>query len=147
MAAILFWPQCVNFYPDDISISPRDANIMVAVKYQPSFNDALGVHYLPHNWFRRSPLARYYLLKHGIWHYHVPWGPCWYGLHCGGQNDLLWNIRGKLQKSTLVQVMAWCHQATSHYLSQYWIRSMLQYGVTRLQWVNVYECILLIHDH
>ena len=27
-------------------------------------------------------------------------------------------------KSTLVQVMAWCHQATSHYLSQCWPRSM-----------------------
>ena len=26
-------------------------------------------------------------------------------------------------KSTLVQVMAWCHQATSHYLSQCWPRS------------------------
>ena len=27
-------------------------------------------------------------------------------------------------KSTLVQVMAWCRQATSHYLSQHWIKSM-----------------------
>ena len=27
-------------------------------------------------------------------------------------------------KSTLVQVMAWCHQATSHYLNQFWPRSM-----------------------
>ena len=39
-------------------------------------------------------------------------------------------------KSTLVQVMAWCHQATSHYLSQCWPRSMPPYGVTRPQWVN-----------
>ena len=39
-------------------------------------------------------------------------------------------------KSTLVQIMAWCHQATSHYLSQCWPRSLLPYGVTRLQWVN-----------
>ena len=39
-------------------------------------------------------------------------------------------------KSTLVQVMAWCRQATSHYLSQCWPRSMSQYGVTRPQWVN-----------
>ena len=29
-----------------------------------------------------------------------------------------------IAKSTLVQVMAWCHQATSHYLSQCWPRSM-----------------------
>ena len=40
------------------------------------------------------------------------------------------------EKSTLVQVMAWCRQATSHYLSQCWPRSLLPYGVTRPQWVN-----------
>ena len=39
-------------------------------------------------------------------------------------------------KSTLVQVMAWCRQATSHYLSQCWPRSVSPYGVTRAQWVN-----------
>ena len=32
--------------------------------------------------------------------------------------------------------MAWCHQATSHYLSQCWPRSLSPYGVTRPQWVN-----------
>ena len=37
-------------------------------------------------------------------------------------------------KSTLVQVMTWCRQATSHYLSQCWPRSMPPYGVTRPQW-------------
>ena len=30
-------------------------------------------------------------------------------------------------KSTLVQVMAWCRQATSHYLNQCWPRSLLLY--------------------
>ena len=40
------------------------------------------------------------------------------------------------EKSTLLQVMAWCHQATSHYLSQRWPRSMLPYGITRPQWVK-----------
>ena len=39
-------------------------------------------------------------------------------------------------KSILVQVMAWCRQATSHYLSQCWPRSMSPYGVTRPQWVK-----------
>ena len=39
-------------------------------------------------------------------------------------------------QSTLVQVMAWCHQATSHYLSQCWPRSLSPYGVTRPQWVK-----------
>ena len=42
-------------------------------------------------------------------------------------------------KSTLVQVMAWCHQAPSHYLSQCWPRSLSPYGVTRPQWVNGHD--------
>ena len=40
-------------------------------------------------------------------------------------------------KSTLVQVMAWCRQATSHYLSHCWPRSMSPYGITRPQWVKL----------
>ena len=36
-------------------------------------------------------------------------------------------------KSTLVQVMGWCHQATSHYLSQWWPRFLPPYGVTTPQ--------------
>ena len=42
-------------------------------------------------------------------------------------------------KSTLVQVMAWCRQATRHYLNQCWPRSMSPNGVTRPQWVNKLE--------
>ena len=33
-------------------------------------------------------------------------------------------------KATLVQVMAWCCQATSHYLSQCWPRFMMSYAIT-----------------
>ena len=33
--------------------------------------------------------------------------------------------------------MAWCRQATSHYLRQGWPRSMSPYGVTRPQWVTL----------
>ena len=40
-------------------------------------------------------------------------------------------------QSTLVQVMAWCHQATSHYLSQCWPIYMTPYCVPRPQWVNM----------
>ena len=40
-------------------------------------------------------------------------------------------------KSTLVQVMAWCRQATSHYLSQCWPTFMSPYSVTRPQWFNM----------
>ena len=32
--------------------------------------------------------------------------------------------------------MAWCRQATSHYLSQCWPRSLSPYSVIRPQWVN-----------
>ena len=39
-------------------------------------------------------------------------------------------------KLTLVQVMAWCRQATSHYMSQFGPRSLSPNGVTRPQWVN-----------
>ena len=44
-------------------------------------------------------------------------------------------------KSTLVQVMAWCRQATSHYLSQCWPRFLSPYGITRPQWVKFTGCI------
>ena len=40
-------------------------------------------------------------------------------------------------KSALVQVMAWCCQATSHYLGQCWPRFPSPHGVTRLQWVKM----------
>ena len=39
-------------------------------------------------------------------------------------------------QSTLVQVMAWCRQATNHYLCQRWPRSLPPYVVIRPQWVN-----------
>ena len=39
-------------------------------------------------------------------------------------------------KSSLVQVMAWCRQRVSHYLNQCWARSMSLYGTTRPQRVN-----------
>ena len=39
-------------------------------------------------------------------------------------------------KSTLIQVMAWCHQAASHCLNQCWPSSMSPCGITRDQWIN-----------
>ena len=39
-------------------------------------------------------------------------------------------------KPTLVHVMAWCRQATSHYLYQCWPSSMRPCIVTRPQWVK-----------
>ena len=40
-------------------------------------------------------------------------------------------------KSTLVQVMACCHQATSHYLNQCWPKSLFPNSIPRPQWVNL----------
>ena len=57
-------------------------------------------------------------------------------------NDSPWNFSGKsanILKSTLVQVMVWCRQATSHNLSQCWATLLRQYGVARLQCVNSLE--------
>ena len=47
-------------------------------------------------------------------------------------------------KSTLVQVMAWCRQATSHYLNQCWPRSPTPYRVNRPQWVKL-VILLFLH--
>ena len=58
------------------------------------------------------------------------WGIC-------SEIALLWmSLDFTDDQSTLVQVMAWCRQATSHYLSRCRPRSPSPYGVTRPQWVN-----------
>ena len=46
---------------------------------------------------------------------------------------VLWMAQNFNEKSTLVQVMAWCLQATSHYLSQMLTQI---YGTTMPQWVT-----------
>ena len=46
---------------------------------------------------------------------------------------LRWNFDDKY---ILIQVMVWCHQATSHYLSQYWPSSMSSYVITRPKWID-----------
>ena len=47
-------------------------------------------------------------------------------------NALRWTLQDlTADKFILVQVMAWCHQATSHYLSQCWHRPMSPIGITR----------------
>ena len=55
-----------------------------------------------------------------------------WGISC--EITLLWMSLDFIDdQSTLVQVMAWCRPATSHYLSQCWPRFLLPYGVTRPQ--------------
>ena len=68
------------------------------------------------------------------------WGICY-------EIALIWmSLDFTDDQSTLVQVMAWCHQATSHYLNQCWPRYMSPYGVTRPQWVKhrIYWSVHLI---
>ena len=42
-------------------------------------------------------------------------------------------------KSVLVQVMAWCRQATSHYLNQCWPSFLTHICGTRGRWVNEFH--------
>ena len=61
-------------------------------------------------------------------------------------DNALWWMPQNLtdDKSTLVQVMAWCRQATSHYLSQCWLSSLSPYGVASPKWVK--ESLYVMRD-
>ena len=53
---------------------------------------------------------------------------------------LKWMAQDKTDdKSTLFQVMAWCHQSTSHHMSQCWPRPMALYSTTRPKRVNLHN--------
>ena len=68
-----------------------------------------------------------------------------WGISC--EINLIWmSLSITDDQSILVQVMAWCRQATSHYLSQCWPRSLSPYGVTRPQWVNILKTRSLWHS-
>ena len=62
---------------------------------------------------------------------------------------LLWNypqVDFTDAKSTLVQVVAWYCQATSHCLSQCWPITLSLYDVTRPQWVHIMD-IMILQQH
>ena len=53
------------------------------------------------------------------------------------ETALRWMLHAPIDdKSTLVKVMAYCRQATSHCLTQCWPSCMTPYGVIWPQWVN-----------
>ena len=57
------------------------------------------------------------------------------GIAC--EITLMWmSLNFTDDQSTLVQVMVWCRQATSYYLSPCWPRSLSPYDVSRPQWIN-----------
>ena len=61
-----------------------------------------------------------------------------WGISC--EIALIWmSVDFTDDQSTLVQVMTWCRQATSHYLSQYWARFLSPHGITRPHWVKVLD--------
>ena len=70
-----------------------------------------------------------------------------YGVQC--QVALIWTSMDLTNdKLTLVQVMAWCREATSHYLSQCWSRSLLPYGVIWPKWVKMFGwAIEIVQEH
>ena len=71
------------------------------------------------------------ILMHGGWGISYEIALRWIPLDLGDKlTDLIDD------KSALVQVMAWCHQAPSHYLSQCWPRSTSPNGIIKPQWVN-----------
>ena len=54
----------------------------------------------------------------------APYGDINLGGHCLSSINPLWasdTIWWYRSGSTLAQIMAWCHQAPSHYLNQYWL--------------------------
>ena len=53
--------------------------------------------------------------------------------------SLKWTIQNTIDDiSQLAQVLAWCRQVSSHYLSQHWHGPMSPYAVTKPQWVHVW---------
>ena len=62
-----------------------------------------------------------------------------------------WNVfpRVQLINQHWFEVMAWCRQATSHYLNQRWPRFILPYGIGGTSWgmlmklfLQIYECLI-----
>ena len=50
------------------------------------------------------------------------------------------------EKPTPVQVMAWCHQATSHYLDQCCPRSLMPYRIISPWWVHLEKSSIMEHQ-
>ena len=55
---------------------------------------------------------------------------------CDISGEIALRLTSPDDMSTLFQVMAWCRQATSHYLNQCWPWSLPLYGITKPQWVK-----------
>ena len=59
---------------------------------------------------------------------------------------IIWMSQNSIDdKSTLIQVMAWCRQAASHYLNQRWPSSLTSYCVTSPHWGNIQYITRNVH--
>ena len=65
----------------------------------------------------------------------ISWGNCSYVIPTAPIDD----------KSALAQVMTWCRQTQSRYLSQCWPKSMSPYDVNEIQWFNNLFIIISMH--
>ena len=85
---------------------------------------------LPKGGLTHLPLGYFNLILGRLTWVNGGWGICY-------EIALRWMPLNLIDdKSTLVQVMAWCRQATSHYLNRCWPRCMSPNGVTMLQCVK-----------
>ena len=57
-----------------------------------------------------------------------------------------WKLQNTFDKSTLIQVMAWCHQATSYYLKQCWLRCMSQFFFYKFYLAHSDKRYIFIHS-
>ena len=59
-------------------------------------------------------------------------------MNISSEIDLSW-MAGNVceEESTLIQVMAWCREATRHSLSQYWPWSLSPYNITRPLYIDM----------
>ena len=111
----------INQYKTTIRHNNAWTVIMVCGMYHVAFNSLTPGKF---EWNFRCVIFKWILVIDG------------WGISC--EIALIWmSLDFTDDQSTLVQVMAWCHQATSHYLSQCWPRSLLPYGVTRPQRVII----------
>ena len=97
------------------------------------------LHFKNKCWLTHCPLGNFHLSKLNLIFVNDGWG-------ISGEVPIReTSLVRTYDKPTLVQVMAWCRQATSHYLSQCWPRFVSPYGFTRPQWVTHNEIRLLAH--
>ena len=129
MAAILSQPQCVKgFLMIYLLLSPRVVSLALTQSYNfSSDNEGYEWNYIES---QKNIHKGFNSLASGTFQFNFRYVIIKLTLVNGG-----WGISNEIalrwmpldltdDKSTLVQVMAWCRQATSHYLSQCWPRSM-----------------------